>query len=280
MDPEIENEEIDVEIVDEEAEPEAELPEGEAPEGEEASEPVLFEDAEESPEVADVAAQLAELKRLRAQVKAAPAAPPAVPQLGKKPKLEDFDFDGPKFEEAIDKWHADKAEVDRVAYAQAQVLQEQQAEFEGKVKQYQASKADLGADDYEAVELRVQDSLDLSQQGILIQGSDHAAQLVYALGRSKTKLAELAKIKNPIKFAFAVAKLESELMSKSKPGKASSKAPKTAPETSKPKGGSTGTGGGSANERRLEQLRAEALKTGDISKVVAFKRQLKSKKAG
>lgn len=279
MDPE--NEDIEVEIVDENEQTEVEEPVVEGDEqsdsDDEVEEPVLFDDAEPA-QVADVAAQLEELKRLRAQAKAAPVQnTPSVKQLGKKPKLEDFDFDAPKFEAAIDEWHTTKAEIDRETAAAQAEQQAAQAEFERTVKRYNDSKASIGADDYDAVELLVQDALDLTQQGVLIQGSEHAAKLVYALGRSKTKLAELAKIKNPIKFAFAIAKLESELMAKQgKVGKVNT----PAPESGKPKSGSTGTGGGSASDRQLERLRAEALKTGDVSKVVKFKRQLKARKTG
>ena len=90
--------------------------------------------------------------------------------------------------------------------------------------------------------------------------------MVYALGRTPKKLQELASIKDPVKFAVAVGKLETEVKVTSR------KSTKPAPETSV-KGGSSSA---SASTATLDRLRAEAAKTGDLSKVVAYKRQMKA----
>jgi hypothetical protein len=45
----------------------------------------------------------------------------------------------------------------------------------------------------------------------MLQGADNPALVVYALGKNPKKAKELSEIKDPVKFAFAVAKLEKEL---------------------------------------------------------------------
>ena len=78
---------------------------------------------------------------------------------------------------------------------------------------------------------------------------------------------ELAGIQDPVKFAFAVAKLEAQLKV----------TPKRKPTTKvekmiKGSGSLAGT-----TDKKLDRLRAEAEKTGDLSKVHAYKRQLRNK---
>ena len=68
-----------------------------------------------------------------------------------------------------------------------------------------------------------------------------------------------------MKFSFAVAKLETQLKVTNR------KAPP--PE----KTVKTGTGRASAVDSTLERLREEAAKTGDMTKVIAYKRQQRAK---
>jgi hypothetical protein len=77
---------------------------------------------------------------------------------------------------------------------------------------------------------------------------------------------ELSSIKDPVKFAFAVAKLETQL-------KVSNR--KAAPPPEKVVKG-TGRVSGSVDST-LERLREEAAKSGDMSKVIAYKRQMRAK---
>jgi len=52
--------------------------------------------------------------------------------------------------------------------------------------------------------------LDPVQQDIILQAAQNPALAVYALGKSKDKAKELASIKDPVKFAFALGKLENQ----------------------------------------------------------------------
>jgi hypothetical protein len=100
------------------------------------------------------------------------------------------------------------------------------------------------------------------QQGMIVQGADNAALVVYALGKNPKKAKELASITDPVKFAFAVAKLETQL-------KISNRKAQTSPER---KISGTGRPSG-AVDSTLDRLRADAEKTGDYSKVFQYKKQ-------
>jgi hypothetical protein len=100
---------------------------------------------------------------------------------------------------------------------------------------------------------------------VILQGADNPALVVYALGKNPKKAKELSSIADPVKFAFAVAKLEKEL--KVMPRK-SAPAPERVVQTTGPKSG--------AVDSTLERLRAEAEKTGDYNKVMQYKRQKRS----
>jgi hypothetical protein len=88
-----------------------------------------------------------------------------------------------------------------------------------------------------------------------------------ALGKHPGKLAELAAIEDPIKFAAAVAKLEGTLKVQKR-----TRAPE--PETIERGNASVRQGGA---DQQLEKLEKEAARTGDRSKVIAYKRDQREK---
>jgi hypothetical protein len=110
----------------------------------------------------------------------------------------------------------------------------------------------------------VQDVLNPTQLGIIVNGADNPAQLVYALGKSPAKAKELAAIKDPVKYVFAVAKLETQL--KVQPRKAP-------PAPERVVRGNAGTATGVDNT--LARLQAEADKSGDRSAVAKYLRDRK-----
>ena len=119
--------------------------------------------------------------------------------------------------------------------------------------------------DYDEAEATALDTFDVTQQGIVLQGSDNPALLIYAIGKSAKRAKELAAITDPVKFAFAVAKLETQL-------KVTNRRAATAPERTITTSGGRVSG---SIDSQLERLRAEALKTGDLSKVMEYKRRKK-----
>jgi hypothetical protein len=256
--------------------------EGETPAAEEAETELVVSIGNEEPEPQPEAAQApAWVKDLRKRVKeqdktikelkrsmqvpatqgeTITAAPP------KKPTLADVDYDTGAYEAKLDQWYTAKAEYDRQAAERQRAEQSVKGAWEAKISGYNTAKAELKARDFEDAEAVIADTLSVTQQGIILDGAEKPALLIYALGKNPKKAAELAAITNPVAFAAAIGRLEASL-------KVTSRKPSAAPETlvsgNAPKSG--------AIDNTLDRLRADADRTGDYSKVMAYKRQAKRK---
>lgn len=205
------------------------------------------------------------IRELQAQLKK-PEQAPNVPVLGKKPTLEDSDWDAEDFEQKLTDWHDRRRQIEQAEADKQKTEAKQKEEWEGRLSTYNTAKTTLKVRDFEEAEEQVSNLLNVTQQGIIIQGADNSALVVYALGKNPKKAAELAGITDAVKFAFAIAKLETQLKVQSK---------KTAPP---PEGRVTGTARVSGSvDSNLDRLRAEAEKTGDYSKVTAYRRAQKEK---
>lgn len=182
--------------------------------------------------------------------------------LGAKPTLRDYDYDDEKFEAALEAWH------DRKLKASAQEAEKQKQQkatqdaWAAKVEAYNKARTALKVRDYDEVAANAGEVLNATQQGIIVAGSENPALVVYAIGKNPKKAAELSKIQDPVQFAFAIAKLEGQL-------KVSNK--RSAPPPEKVVSAGTGRSSGSVDST-LERLRAEAEKSGDYSKVIAYKK--------
>lgn len=188
-------------------------------------------------------------------------------KLGPKPKLEDYDYDTEQFESKLTEWYETKRKVDEQSAREREAQEEQEKAWQSKLSAYGEAKSQLKVKDFEDAEAVVLESLDQTQQGIIVQGADNPAIVVYALGKNPSRIKELAAIKDPVKFAFTVAKLEKDLRVKNR------KAPP--PPERKVSGTAPKSG---AVDSTLERLRAEAEKTGNYTKVHQYKRdKLKAK---
>ena len=185
--------------------------------------------------------------------------------IGAKPKLEDHDYDADKYEEALTDWFERKRQADDVnAKQQAEVMNQQKA-WQAKLDGYGKAKAELRVRDYEDAEAVAQEVFSITQQGVILQGAENPALVVYALGKNPKKAKELAEVSDPVKFAFAVAKLEKEL-------KVTNRRAAPAPERIV-----SGTGRSSgAVDSTLERLREEAARTGNMTKVIQYRQQKRS----
>jgi hypothetical protein len=202
------------------------------------------------------------IRELEAKLSATTTEIKPVVTLGPKPKLEEYDYDADRYEQAIDQWHDRKREHDREADVALQSELQQRQAWQSKLDDYGKAKAELKVRDYEDAEETVQQILNITQQGVLLNGCDNPALVVYALGKNPKKTAELAKLTDPVKFAFAVAKLEKEL-------KVTNRRAAPAPERVV-----SGTGRSSgAVDSTLERLREEAARTGNMTKVIAYRAQ-------
>jgi hypothetical protein len=203
-------------------------------------------------------------RELQGKLQAAPTENKPV-VIGNKPKLEDHDYDADKYEEALTNWFERKRLADDVnAKQEAEVMNQQQA-WQAKLDGYGKAKAELRVKDFDDAEEVAQQVFSITQQGVLLQGADNPALVVYALGKNPAKAKELAEIKDPVKFAFAVAKLEKDL-------KVTNRRQAPAPERI-----ISGTGRSSgAVDSTLERLREDAARTGNMTKVIAYKAQKRS----
>ena len=202
-------------------------------------------------------------RELEAQVHQTTETNPVV-TLGAKPSLEQHDYDTDKYEASLADWYERKRSVDD-QQAQARQAEQQQADaWQQQLQGYADAKSKLKVKDYDDAEEVAQQTFNVVQQGVMIQGAEDPALVIYALGKNPKKAKELAQIDDPVKFAFAVAKLESQL-------KISNRKAATRPEgkvsaTAPLKG---------AVDSTLERLREEASKSGNMDKVMAYKRAQK-----
>lgn len=205
-----------------------------------------------------------EKRELEEKLKAvSPATEQSPVVLGRKPTLEGCDYDSDKFESELADWFERKRQADEAEAKQRARQQAEQESWQKKLETYTQSKTGLKVSDFQDAEETVLETLSVTQQGIILQGAQNPAVLVYALGKNPNKAKELAGITDPVQFAFAVAKLETQL----------SVTKKQAPPPEKRINGNGSLGTSSA---QLDRLREEAARTGDFTKVLAFKKQLKN----
>jgi len=245
--PEPEPEEITVTIGDEPVEEEKEA----APEW---VRDLRKKNREDQKRIRELEARLAQQQAPQA------AAPPS-----KKPELEDFDYDTSKYEASLSDWFDKKRRYEeQLSMAQRQE-QEMQESWQNKLQGYAQARTSLKVKDFEDAESTVAEMLNVTQQGVVIQGAENPALVIYALGKNPKKAKELASIDDPVKFAFAIAKLETQLKVTGK---------RTPPPPEKTVGGTAPIRG--AIDSNLERLRQDAERTGDYSKVYAYKKQKKA----
>jgi desulfoferrodoxin (superoxide reductase-like protein) len=182
--------------------------------------------------------------------------------LGKKPSLEEHDYDADKFEAALANWFERKRQADEAAAKQEAEVMNQQKSWQAKLDGYGKAKAELRVKDFEDAEAVAQELFNITQQGVVLQGADNPALVIYALGKNPKKAKELSDIKDPVKFAFAVAKLEKELKVTNR---------KAAPPPERIVSGTGRVSG--AVDSTLERLREEAARTGNLTKVIQYKAQ-------
>lgn len=208
--------------------------------------------------------QQREIKKLRQELEQSRGVKAPEVKLGQKPTLESADYDTDVYEKQLTDWYERKRQYDLQQEQVKQQQAQQQQAWQNVLTSYVEKKTALKVRDYDEAEAVVEDELNTNQQGMILQGADDPALVVYALGKNPKKAKELASITDPVKFAFAVAKLETQLKVTNR--KAATKPEKTV-KGSAPLSGSV--------DSNLERLRAEAARTGDYTKVMKYKAQKK-----
>lgn len=200
-------------------------------------------------------------KELEAKIQAMTAEPkPAA--LGQKPTLEGCDYDAEKFEAELDEWFNRKRQAE-AEEAKAQADREaQDKEWKQKLDHYGELKAAIRVKDFDEAEAGAMELLSEVQRGIILDGADNPAMVIYALGKNPAKAKELAETKSLSRFTFLVAKLEDKLSIKER---------KAIPTPEKTVSAGTARISGTVDST-LEALRAAAEKSGDYTKVTQYKR--------
>ena len=199
-----------------------------------------------------------ENRELKKQLKQTPQQPQVAP-LREKPTITDHDFDSEAYEADLEQWFNEKAQHDEVINAQ-------KAKDEAIDNRYVASvdKMRKIAPDYDEVEYTVVATLSPEKQALLKLGVEDTAKLVYALGKSPNKLAELEQL-DPVSFVKQLGIMEFQMSQKSRnPNKPQPKQHEL-----------TGAAGG--GDSKLAKLEAEAAKTGDRSALIAYRKKMKQK---
>jgi len=212
------------------------------------------------------AKEIKELKRTQSQSKA-PAAQND-DKLPSKPTLEDFDYDSDAYEKAVFDYAEKKKAFDLKKQKQEELQNAENERWQKVVNSYQERKKSLKLKGIEEAEQIVQENLDEIKQAIILEAVDDPALVIYILGKNKKELDALKQESNPVKFAVKVAKLEARMKVEKKNGS------KPAPE----KRINADRVSTSAVDSALEKLREEAAKTGDYSKIMRYKAQMKNKK--
>jgi len=208
------------------------------------------------------------LKRQLAERSTEQQKPEPTIEVGEKPTLKSVRYDDKKYEQELASYYERKRLAEEQQAQQAKQVEEQKRQWQKRQERYVEKKREHSFKDFDEVEDLVQNSLDVMQQNIIIHGADDSSLLVYALGRNPKKLEELSAVKDPVEFAFRVAKLEEKLKVTSK------KAP--APE--KKISGSKAGGLSGKADQTLERLRKQAERTGDYTEVTRYKRKQRDKR--
>lgn len=205
--------------------------------------------------------QLREAKREAAEARKSQS--PQKIEVGNRPTLEACDYDDQRFEAELDAWKDRKAQAEQSDAEVERQREEANKAWQADVQRYASDRAALGFADVEEVEAEVSSVLDQTQQAVIVKVADSPAKIFYALGKHPGRLTELSKITDPLKLAAAVAKLEGTLKVTKR-----RKAPE--PEQIVRGAGSTAVG----KDKTLERLEADAGRTGDRTKLIAYRKKL------
>lgn len=228
-----------------------------APEPEPAETPAWVKEVRR--EARENAKRVKELERQLAEREEKPAA------LGIKPTLVSCDYDEARFETELDAWH-ERNRATKEAEAKAKAEQDAgQRAYQERLAGYGKAKAAMPVADFDDAEAVALEALNVTQQGIILQGCDKPELVIYGLGKATERLKALAAITDPVRFAFAVAKMETQMKLTQRKGP---------PPPEKVLGGNGS--GGNATDNTLERLREDAAKNGDYSKVLAYRNKLRA----
>lgn len=221
----------------------------------------------------DLVRKMREQEAKIAKLKGAGAtgAAPAQIVVGDKPTFEGCEYDPEKFEAALTAWNGRKAEADAQERTRAAARTIEEKAWRTRVDAVEGAASKLKVRDPEGAILAFEGAFSVLQRGIIMGAPEDAgtsAALRYALGMNPTRAKALAAIADPIKFAMKLADEIKEM-------KVNTRKPAPVPERRV----SGNVAGAAAVDNTLNKLREEAAKTGNHSKVIAYKNEQRKKAA-
>lgn len=179
--------------------------------------------------------------------------------LREKPTLETHDYDSDAYEQDYAAWLNEKQQHESVVKAEQEKYQHYNERYKSSVDAVRAK-----AKDYDEIEQSIVNIMPEQRQALVKMLVDSPAKMVYALGKSPEQMERLSKL-DDVQFAKEIVLLEIKMSSTTKNRNSNKPKPKTHELEGAAGGGDT----------QLAKLEAEADKTGDRSKVHAYKRKQK-----
>lgn len=219
----------------------------------------------------------AKRKNRELEQKLTTTAPPE-PELGEKPKLADFDYDDERYDEALLAWNERKRQVDAQKAEREELARQEEQEYQERLAAYHAEKAKLGVKDFDEIEEAARGVLPKAVQSVIVDVSKHAPVTILALVRNPQLVDTLlgsAKGRGDKLTTRDLIQITARLKDMEAKMRVTSRT-KPAPEKR-----IASTGGASVpktSEKQLAKLREEAQRTGDFSKVTAYRRQMQQAK--
>lgn len=177
------------------------------------------------------------------------------------PKLADYDYDDELYQNAVDKYTNDKLKyLENINTINVKKANEEKLIIDLE-KVYIKQKESLNIKDFDCLEKTIVDVLNIPKRRLILK-SEKPALIVLALAKNTQLLNELSDLTNE-DFAYKIAKIEQKIQVNTV------KKPKTKPEQLI----GNAKAGMSSDKTTLEALEKEAEKTGDRSKIRAFKKQ-------
>lgn len=209
-----------------------------------------------------------EKAEMRRELDALKAKLPTTEALGPEPQMEDFGFDEQEWKAEWVKWNGKKAQHEARQTEAQKTQQAQQAAWQTRVGEFYTKAEELRIPNLKDIEQSISDAFGDDPAGnaaksILIYSGD--PRLIAALSASPAKLSELVALKDrPVELAIAVGELKGKTVKKVLP---------------KPDKALRGQAPSMGGDKHLAKLEAEAARTGDRSKLIAYRAQLKDKAA-
>lgn len=212
-------------------------------------------------------ASWAEAKAAKAELAAIRMAPAVADEPApERPTIEGCGYNTEIYDQKLRDYFQAEAKAEAVKQERIAEAKAADEDYQARLGKYVSGKTAMKVDDFDAAESVVRSKLTISQQNVLIRLSDDPAKTVLALGRSKKALDDLAAVKDVDRFAKALTLLEAKI----------TVTPKSPPPPESKIRGGTATGGLGSFASQLAAAEKEADRTGDRSKIVAIKRQMKA----